>query len=475
MIHRFFTLCLLPAASALAADVYQAQGLMSGELTQTQVLLQTRLTAIPGPTLDEAGDVPGSPGWVAFEWSERPDFEGGKRSATMEALAERDYIVRQQVSDLQPGQAYYFRSWIGASAQDLHAGLTGRFQTLPAADSESEIQFCMGSCMNYHKFLDGKKAGGDVKVVTASAEDKQLGYPVFAAMEALHPQFFIGTGDIVYYDNKMNGPAETLPQLRACWHEQFRFPRLVSFFENVPGYWSKDDHDFRFNDSDNASAKLPLPQTGIEIFREQMPIFPLGDETTPTYRTHRLNRYVQLWFSEGRDFRSPNKMPDGPQKTLWGAEQKAWLERTLKESDATWKILISPTPMVGPDDAKKRDNHANLGGFRHEADEFFAWLEAEKIEGFMTFCGDRHWQFHSIHPSGVEEFACGALNDENSRVGVKPGAKNGTDPKGLIQQPYTYEHPTGGFLHVICQANGQLTIEFRDDEGTLLHEVKKMP
>ncbi|MDB6006750.1 MAG: hypothetical protein JWR15_3737, partial [Prosthecobacter sp.] len=26
--------------------------------------------------------------------------------------------------------------------------------------------------------------------------------------------------------------------------------------------------------------------------------------------------------TDGRDYRSPNKMPDGPDKTIWGAEQK---------------------------------------------------------------------------------------------------------------------------------------------------------
>ena len=46
-------------------------------------------------------------------------------------------------------------------------------------------------------------------------------------------------------------------------------------------------------------------------------------------------------FTEGRDFRSPNKMADGPDKTIWGAEQKAWFKRTVKESDATWKVLDS--------------------------------------------------------------------------------------------------------------------------------------
>lgn len=460
------------SASASAA-VYHAQGDMSGEVTDTSVLLQSRLTGIPGPDLDAQGDVPGAAGLAKFEWSESADFVKASNSGWLKAEPEHDFIVRTLVTELKPNTTYHYRLIFGEDGPSK-TGPIRSFKTLPGAASTAAVQFCMGSCMNYHKFMDGKegKAGGPI---TATEEDKKLGFPSFAAMAELKPDFFIGTGDIVYYDNILNGPAQTLPELRACWHEQFRFPRMVSFFAKTPGYWSKDDHDFRFNDSDNSSNKLPVPSTGIEIFREQMPIHLAEDQKSPTYRTHRLNKHVQLWFTEGRDYRSPNKAEDGPQKTLWGAEQKAWLESTLKESDAVWKIIISPTPMVGPDDASKQDNHTNLGGFRHEADEFFRWVNDNGIDNLLTFCGDRHWQFHSIHPSGVEEFACGALNDENSRIGVPPGSKNGTDPEGLIKQPYTYSEPTGGFLHVISHDDGKLTVEFRDDHGEVLHAVAKSP
>lgn len=462
----------LAGLSLIQADVFTAQGSMSGEVTDSAVLLQTRLTAIPGPELDEKGDIPGTPGVACFEYGLQPDFSDASRTGWTPAQPESDFIVRAQLTDLKPGQLYHYRALTGTDEANAKAGPACQFSTLPGKNADRAVAFIIGSCMNYHKFMDGKKGkAGDV--ISATKEDKQLGYPAFASMARLKPDFFIGTGDIVYYDNVMNGPAETLPELRECWHEQFRFPRMIDFFARTPAYWSKDDHDFRFNDSDNSTQKKPLPQTGIELFREQMPIHAAGDTTSPTYRTHRVSKHLQIWLTEGRDHRSPNKMEDGPDKTLWGKEQRDWFQRTLKESDATWKLLISPTPMVGPDDAYKKDNHVNLGGFRHEADEFFAWIGREKITGFMTFCGDRHWQYHSIHPSGIEEFACGALNDENSRPGVKPGSKKGTDPDALIKQPYTYPKPTGGFIRVQSGADASLVIEHFDDEGKLMNTVTK--
>jgi alkaline phosphatase/alkaline phosphatase D len=464
---------------SLADSPYHAQGELSGEVTSSTVFLQTRLTKTAGPALEPEGDISGAQGFVSFEYARSEDFSGSMRTDWRKTVAEQDFISRVQLSDLLPATQYFYRTWSGTSVETAMPGPTRSFKTLPAPSDHTNVSFCMGSCMNYNTFVNGVANGGGP--ITATEEDRRQGYPSFAAMKKLQPDFFIGTGDIVYYDNPAKGAAQTVAELRRKWHQQFRFPRLIDFFSVTPAYWSKDDHDFRFNDADLSGMKLPTPQTGIEVFREQMPICDFDDQDTPTYRTHRVGKNLQLWFTEGRDYRSPNNMPDGPEKSLWGAQQKQWLMDSLRQSDATWKIIISPTPMVGPDDKSKKDNHVNLGGFRHEADEFFQWANDSGIKNLFIFCGDRHWQYHSIHPSGIEEFGCGALNDENSRRGVAPGSSRGTDPEGLIVQPYTYPEPTGGFLHVEVSsetrsepATSALTIRFHDDLGKPLYTERKI-
>ncbi|MFT6181426.1 MAG: hypothetical protein ACJAQT_002763 [Akkermansiaceae bacterium] len=49
---------------------------------------------------------------------------------------------------------------------------------------------------------------------------------------------------------------------------------FIDFLQHVPVFWSKDDHDFRCNDSDHRKDRLPLPHTGIDLFREQLLISP---------------------------------------------------------------------------------------------------------------------------------------------------------------------------------------------------------
>jgi alkaline phosphatase D len=211
-----------------------------------------------------------------------------------------------------------------------------------------------------------------------------------------------------------------------------------------------------------------------------VPVVDPADPEAVTYRTFRPNKLLQIWLVENRDYRSPNRSPDGPEKTIWGARQRQWLKRTLLESGAAVKVLISPTPMVGPDDSYKKDNHTNLGGFRHEGTAFFEWAKENGFleKGLYFTCGDRHWQYHAIHPSGFEEFSCGALVDANSRMGVPPGGKKSTDPEAKIKHVYRSKEPSGGFLNVVVEPGADAKtaaahFNFYDENGVLLYSASK--
>jgi len=252
-------------------------------------------------------------------------------------------------------------------------------------------------------------------------------------------------------------------------------PNCQKMLKEIPVFWMKDDHDHRYNDCDTTAGRLPGNKLGLEVFSEQLP-YPKYPVDKP-YRTYRLNKHLQIWMLEGRDYRSPNNLPDNHKKSIWGEEQLKWLKKTMLESDATFKLLVSPTPMIGPDDAYKSDNHCNTGGFITERDNFFDWLEDNNVDesGFYIICGDRHWQYHSIHPTGIEEFSCGAMIDENSRLGRKPGDPKSNDPLSLIEQKYTQKNAGGGFLEVIQFNHYEqptLKFVFHDTKGKVLYQVK---
>ena len=499
----------LPFVSPLLAaeedfPIGLAQGVMSGEVGVDSAILQARLASTSMLVDRRWSGIIGVEGFARFEISTRPDFRNPTQTEWLKARPENDYIVKLKLKDLRPDTRYHYRLSYGLKQDELRQSMPASFRTLAGRDGTSPFSIAVVTGMNYTAFHHT----GNSHMLPYRGPDKELGYPALASILALKPDFFVGTGDNVYYDfpgggfgHLQRGRAETQHQMRMKHQEQYSQSRFIDLFRNVATYWMKDDHDHRFNDSDpfnptlvyertgaetyaktnlyprlSGSGSSPSHELGLRIFREQLPVVDPEDPEAFTYRTHRVNRNLQIWIVEGRDYRSANDMPDGPEKTIWGKEQRDWLKRTLLESDATFKLLISATPMVGPDSASKRDNHVNPRGFRHEGDEFFEWLQQSgfSTERFFIVCGDRHWQYRAIHPSGFQEFSCGALVDANSTRGHFPGEPRSSDPEGKIKQPFHDETPSGGFLmiKVSQQRTGQARMEFvfHDEGGRVVQE-----
>ena len=438
------------------------QGQMAGSVTEHSAILQARLTS---SMVLINHDLPGCSGIARWEISTDPRFDSTRTTGWMQAMPARDYIVKQRIYDLEPNTRYYYRLWFGPDSLDVRVGDRGTFRTLAGAQIARDSRIVVVTGMNADRFYRHPQNA-------YIGADRDLGFPGLETILRHKPDLFVATGDNVYYDatNQPYGIATDEEGLRRCYHEQFVRSRFHQLLGQVASYWEKDDHDYRYNDCDNTGDQAPLPALGRSMFREQLPV------DSVTYGTYRVSQELQIWLVEGRDYRSPNLMPDGPEKTIWGARQREWLQRTLVESDARFKVLISPTPMVGPDDAYKRDNHANVGGFQNERDAFFAFVEEAGLKpNFYIVCGDRHWQYHAIHPTGIEEFSSGALVDANSRAGRLPGDPASTDPEGTIVLPYVMLEASGGFLQVRLESAEVpvLHFEFFDERGALLYHTRK--
>ncbi len=451
-------------AQPATLPTHQAMGTRIGEVTTNSAILWTRFTAgtvrnnegqlIKGRAQDyKAGNLPvatvpseqlegacpGALGRVRVRYGTRPDLTDAATTAWAEVAEATDFIRHFPLAGLKADTAYYYESETAGVDGRTHGAFRGQFKTAPTPDTDSNLRFCVMTCQGYPD------------------RGHPDGHAIYPAMLALAPSFTCLTGDLVYYDNDM--PRATSPRLaRYHWERMFSLPRLVEFNRNVGTYWLKDDHDTLNDDSWPGTEMGSLTfSEGQRIFRQQAPM-----SDGPSYRTFRWGRDLQIWLTDGRDFRSPNKMKDGPDKTIWGKEQKAWFQRTVKESDATWKVLISPTPIVGPDRVGKNDNHANAG-YRHEGDELRAWFQANVPDNFFVICGDRHWQYHSVHPqTGLHEFSVGAASDQHA------AGSPGENPKY-----HRFHRVKGGFLSIsLKSAGGMSTILFqhRDVNGAVVYE-----
>ncbi len=381
------------------------------------------------------GAVAGSAGEVRVAHKE----PGGdwKRTAWTQVDTEHDFTTQIHLSGLAANTAYEVTV---ESRRDGAQGetLAGRFKTAPAADATERVVFTVTTGTSYN---DQDHARG--------------GFKMYRHMLALNPSFFAHTGDIVYYD----GLGKTLSLARWHWQRMYSLPTNIDFHRQVASYFIKDDHDTWMNDSwSTLETKFMGEFTwdqGIEVFREQVG---MGEKT---YRTVRWGKDLQIWMVEGRDYRSPNTDPDGPNKTIWGAEQKAWFKRTVEASDATFKVLISPTPIVGPDRGSKNDNHANEG-FTHEGNEIRRFIGGQK--NMYVVCGDRHWQYVSVDSeSGVREYSAGPGSDEHA----------GGFREDLRTDEHQYLNIVGGFLAGTVDREGDepvLTFRHYSVDGKVLHQ-----
>jgi alkaline phosphatase D len=402
---------------------------------------------------DLEGACPGKAGHVRLHYSTRADLGDAITSDWTEVTAATDFTRPFVLDGLQPDTSYsYAIETKSVSGKGTRRGSTGSFRTAPVSDRWRPIRFAAITCQDY------------------ACRDHRDGFKTYESIRRLSPAFLVSTGDNVYYDIDL--PMATSVELaRYHWHRMYSQSLLREFFRVVPGYWLKDDHD-SFED-DGWKTRQPLrvaPMTWQDlapVFLEQVPI---GKKT---YRSFRWGKGLEIWLVETRDFRSPNPDPDGPGKSIWGTEQKAWLKKSLLASDANFRVLISPDCIVGPGGEPGRA-HFELpeggadsqgdGGFGHEGREFRHWARENKLDNLVVVNGDRHWQYHSVDPeTGLHEFSCGAVSDSHA-------SHFSYDP-----QYHRFLRIKGGFITVSVEgsdASPKLLVQHHDVDGQVVHQAE---
>lgn len=429
---------------------YLANGIKNGWIDQTSAVIWTRTTAIAemnrdGPdfielsrsevqTLENTGDeesfltsqlppghqlsemlgsCPGAQAEIRLSYFPEKQNKSIKTTDWVKTHSATDYTHQWKLENLSPGLRYAVvveARPVGDS--QVSAVIRGHFQTAPSSKQEVPIKFCLTTC---HDFL--------------RRDNAFQGHKIYPSMEQENPDFVIHAGDIEYYDKPLPW-ALTKELMRFKWSRIFSLPSNRAFYTNHTSYFLKDDHDTLKNDC------WPGQTYGSVTFEQGRDLF--NDEQFPTakerFTTINWGKDLQIWLLEGRDFRSPNNIDDGPEKSILGSTQKKWLFQTLNRSEAKFKLIISPTPIIGPDRNNKRDNHANIQ-FKHEGNELRKRLA--DYPGTIIFCGDRHWQYASEdEETGLWEFGCGP-GSEKHQLGWR---------EGDVHSLHRFLRVAGGFL-----------------------------
>lgn len=388
-------LILLSCLTCLQAKPSFANGLKIGEVTATEARVWVRLSSASSadPTSPQAA-APGMLGLVELRYWPKKDSTQITTLARKAVSGRQDYTRQILLTKLLPGTEYHLEANAFTLENKQSDQLLATFKTAPLPDQAAEITALVVTCQGHE-----------------TTDDPQKGHWSYQHMLTHQPDFFIHTGDVVYYDKPAAHPlSKTIRTARQRWNRMFSYEWNRSFHNQVTSYFMKDDHDTLKNDCWPGQTYGDLTfEDGLALFKEQTPQGPLP------YRNFRWGKDLEIWLMEGRDYRSPNKAPDGPDKTILGSAQKTWLKESLAASDATFKLTVFPSPVVGPDKKGKRDNHSNKN-FTHEGNELRDFLAS--IPNTYVVCGDRHWQYASKDPrTGLVEICSGPINNAHALIG----------------------------------------------------------
>jgi len=198
------------------------------------------------------------------------------------------------------------------------------------------------------------------------------------------PDLFILMGDNVY-----SNTTEPVKH-RRMYLEARADPCFAAFAARTPIYAIWDDHDYGTNNSDRTQ---PGRERSLKTFNELWPNPPSAAQRTPGIWTRLTIGQAEFFLLDVRYHRTPDDAPDGPNKTMLGAEQRDWLLRSLRQSNAVAKFLVSGSSW-------------NCGGveswnhrFLHEYDTILESLRRDRTAGVVLLGGDQHECKIAVRPA----------------------------------------------------------------------------
>jgi alkaline phosphatase D len=378
-----------------AVPVEFSHGVASGDPLADRVILWTRVTADQAVT-------------VAWEVAEDEAFARVVQHGTVDTDAARDFTVKVDAVGLAPGQAYWFRFWVGDRQSP-----TGRTRTLPTT-SLADVTLAVTSCSNL--------PWGHFNAYRAIAARDD----VFA---------LVHLGDYIYeYANGTYGDGTALGRLpdppdrecvtlddyrrrHACYKKDAAL-QLVHARHPCIAVW--DDHEIT-NDTWRGGAQNHDESEGpwdvrrkaaVQAWREWMPV---REAAAPDeiHRAFRFGDLVELLMLDtrlvGRDAQivRDQVVHESPavadaalaglrakQRQLLGAAQEQWMFDRLREAadrGVAWRVLgqqVLLGQLMRPDGVPP--NLDAWDGYPAARDRLFDHLERYGLRDVIALTGDIH-------------------------------------------------------------------------------------
>lgn len=405
---------------ALAADSMQSDfvfplSVASGDPAPDGVVIWTRVN----PAAIEDGAEP-----LYFEIADDPAFKevlyrgrvGGENISSL-----RDYTVSvdltaQPEAMLRPYSSYFYR-FIYRNV----VSRGGRCRTLPSADMDlKKLRMVQVNCQDY--------SSGYYHAFQHIAEEKDIDFVVHLGDFIYEYASFPVSKDNVRRVNLANDIALTLDDYRTIYRTYRSDANLQRAMESHTWIITADDHEIANNVGwDYAQDTLTLPpkyhplsegspdarrqlkaaaqRAWIEyvparVKRKDEALHP--HQQLSIYRRFEFGKLATLHMSDSRSYR--NDPDSGPQPSMLGPEQRAWLMDGMMSSASAWQIWGNQT-LMGQFGILERISGRNLtllagkdawDGYPEERLEILSRVN-EKTKGrLLVLTGDQHSYLSSL-------------------------------------------------------------------------------
>ncbi|MEV0678104.1 alkaline phosphatase D family protein [Actinosynnema sp. NPDC050436] len=465
-------------------------GVQSGDVTFDSGLVWTRADR---------------PARMLVEVSADPSFRRARVLRGPVLTPETGGTGRLRLRGLPPGRRAHYR----VVAEDLDGrtrsqAVTGSFRTAPLG--RDGVRFVWS---------------GDVAGQGWGSNPDLGGMPIFGAMAARRPDFFIHSGDTVYADGPMQETvtladgrvwrnavtpeklkvAETLDEYRGQFAYNLLDEKFRSFAADVPAYVQWDDHEVVNNwypgeilDSPAYTEKRVdvLAARAFRAFHEWQPIDPRKAVDGRVYRKFSYGQHVEVFILDMRTYKDANDAPRDGVGHILGEKQAKWLVESLDCSRATWKIIAADLPigLTVPDGGGIEGVANGLPGKPGGRETELAWVLREikkrKVRNTVWLTADVHYTAaHHYSPQRAAfadfdpfwEFVSGPLHAGAFGPNVLDPTF-GPEAVFVHAPPAANTTPLDGFQHfgeVEVSRDGELTVWLRDIKGTSLWSKTLQP
>ncbi|GHC20908.1 alkaline phosphatase D family protein [Aidingimonas halophila] len=323
-------------------------GVMSGDPMADRVMLWSRADR---------------PARMWIEWADNPEFRNAVQLRGPDALPATGMATKLDVTGLQGMDELHYR--VRFAALDERGAqsepVIGRCRLPPA--SRRDVCFVWS---------------GDTAGQGWGIDESRGGMTIYETMRGQQPDFFIHSGDTVYADGPLEETvnlddgstwrnrltpekvkvAESLDEFRGQFAYNLLDDNLRRFNAEIPMLAQWDDHETTNNwypgevledDRYNETQVSLLAARAKRAFLEFMPLRQMPSSPNRIYRRFPYGPGLEVFMLDMRSYRgrnTTNRQTSASDDTdFLGQNQFDWLLDSLRDSQATWKIIAADMPI----------------------------------------------------------------------------------------------------------------------------------